>query len=284
MKKDAILDLIRKRVSWRSYSNIVVEPKKREQLINYAAGLETPFWGNDIRFDIIDVGNPGEGRVSGTYGMIKGAGTFLIGMVNDGYRNMEDFGYVFEKIILNATDIGLATCWIGLTIDRHFLSDKIKLMDTETIPAVSPLGYPAKRRSLVDTFTRTAIRASTRKPWDEIFFEESFGNPLQQSTAGDYELPLEMLRLAPSSTNKQPWRIVYDRGIFHFFLQRAMGYSKMTSAADLQRIDMGIAMSHFELTARARSLNGYWSEQDAPPMEELPKRCEYIVSWVVETF
>lgn len=107
-------------------------------------------------------------------------------------------------------------------------------------------------------------------------------DPLERSAAGDYEVPLEMVRLAPLSTNKQPWRISRDNGAFHFFRQRSPGYSKMTGAADLQRIDMGIAMCHFDLAAKERSLGGCWSETDYLPVEPPNKRAEYVVSWIVD--
>jgi hypothetical protein len=272
-------NLIRNRRSWRSYGEQALESEKRELLSNFFNNLDTPFWGNRPRFNLVDVGSPGKGRIPGTYGMIKGAGVFLVGAVKRGHRDMEDFGYLFEQIILYATELDLATCWIGVTFARGPLADKIKLTPQETIPCVTPLGYSAKRRSISDAVTRTTLGASKRKPWKDIFFNGSWDTPLDKQTAEDYEIPLEMLRLAPSATNKQPWRIVKDKGIYHFFLQRAAGYDKMTSgAADLQRVDMGIAMCHFELTAKEQNLSGDWIETDTWPVS-LPKKCEYIVTW-----
>ena len=273
-----ITDLIPRRQSWRSYGDKALDAETREQLRIFFTNLEKPFWGNTPRFDIVDVGPPGKGRMPGTYGVIKGAGSFLVGAMDRGHRDMEDFGYLFEQIILFATELEIATCWIGLTFARGPLADKVNLQSQETIPAVTPLGYSAKRRSIFDAVTRTTLGSAKRKPWENIFFDKSWDTPLDKSYAGDYERPLEMLRLAPSATNKQPWRIVKDNGMFHFFLQRAAGYEKMTSAADLQRVDMGIAMCHFELTARELSLSGAWMETDTWPVS-LPKKYEYIVSW-----
>ena len=277
--RSSIVDIIKKRKSWRSYCEKPLEPKKRAELIDFYNDLEAPFWKNSFRFNLVDVGPPGKGRMPGTYGVVKGAGTFLVGTVDRGYRDMEDYGYLFEKLILFATQMELATCWIGLTVHRNLLEEKIGLLPNETIPAVTPLGYPAAHRSIVDTVTRASLRATKRKPWKDLFFDETFGEPLERQHAGAYEVPLEMVRLGPSATNKQPWRIVKQNGLIHFFLQRSAGYAKMTSAADLQRIDMGIAMCHFELAAREHSLEGRWAETKVWT-EPLPKRCEYIVSWV----
>lgn len=276
--KSSIKELISRRRSWRSYGEQELEVEKRDLLANFYNSLETPFWGNRPRFHLVDVGSPGKGRIPGTYGMIKGAGSFLVGAMERGHRDMEDFGYLFEKIILFATELNLATCWIGVTFARGPLADKINLTPQETIPCVSPLGYSAKRRSISDTVTRTTLGATKRKPWKDIFFNTAWDTPLDKQSAGDYEIPLEMLRLAPSATNKQPWRIVKDKENYHFFLQRAAGYDKMTSAADLQCIDMGIAMCHFEMTAKEQNLSGGWIETDTWSVP-LPKKCEYIVSW-----
>jgi hypothetical protein len=49
--------------------------------------------------------------------------------------------------------------------------------------------------------------------------------------------------------------------------------------ADLQRMDMGIAMCHFELTAREQGLHGHW-ETLAPAIENSDELTEYTVSWV----
>ncbi len=275
----SVQDLIIRRRSCRNYGKASPDAEKRKALAGVWNGLAEPFWGNRPRFDIVDTGPPGQGRMTGTYGMIRGAGTFLVGAVKRGPGDMEDFGYLFETIILGATDLDLATCWIGLTIARGPLADELRLSPEETIPAVAALGYPARRRSVVETLTRSSLRASKRKPWKTMFFDGDWGLPLQKSTAGPYEIPLEMVRRAPSSTNKQPWRIVRDDGAFHFYLQRSPGYRKMTRAADLQRIDMGIAMCHFEVTAREMGLDGHWAAIESPPAEPLPKRAEYVVSW-----
>ena len=48
--------------------------------------------------------------------------------------------------------------------------------------------------------------------------------------------------------------------------------------ADLQRVDMGIAMCHFELAARERGLAGHWVVDD-PRIEQPDENTEYTASW-----
>lgn len=90
-----------------------------------------------------------------------------------------------------------------------------------------------------------------------------------------------MVRLGPSASNRQPWRVVRQErsDSFHFYLRRSKGYDKLIKAVDLQRLGLGIAMSHFELTARELSLSGRW-ERRPPSLSPLPERTEYVQSWI----
>jgi hypothetical protein len=117
-----------------------------------------------------------------------------------------------------------------------------------------------------------------------LFFQGRFGVPLTREAAAAYAVPLDMVQLAPSASNKQPWRIVQDGDAWHFFLQRTSGYgegrfARFMRMADMQRIDMGIAMSHFELTASELGLSGAWTRVE-PGLEKPDERTEYTVSWV----
>jgi hypothetical protein len=56
--------------------------------------------------------------------------------------------------------------------------------------------------------------------------------------------------MAPSASNNQPWRIAADGNLFRFHISRKAGYQKAFSGIDLQMIDIGIAMAHFDLVAR----------------------------------
>jgi hypothetical protein len=128
------------------------------------------------------------------------------------------------------------------------------------------------------------MNANRRLPMEQLFFANTFGNALTMESAGSYAQPLEMVRWAPSASNKQPWRIVQICNAWHFYLQRTKGYGKGTllfsilRLADLQRVDIGIAMCHFELTARALGLNGQWEIND--PQIPILENTEYIVSWI----
>jgi hypothetical protein len=91
-----------------------------------------------------------------------------------------------------------------------------------------------------------------------------------------------MVRIAPSASNKQPWRVVKDGQRWHFYMQRTPGYREdplkiFLGLCDLQRLDLGIALCHFEFAAKEAGLTGHWVE-DRPDIAPLAQT-EYIASW-----
>ncbi|AET69005.1 nitroreductase [Desulfosporosinus orientis DSM 765] len=273
-----VTELIKQRLSVRTYSEkpLVLELKKA--LHNSFQDSEAPF-GGLVRFSLIekDSDDLGPDKKLGTYGVIKGASAFLIATAEKSNKDLEDLGYAFEKVILYATSLGLGTCWLGGTFKKSEFAEAAALKDHEILPCISPIGYPSSRRSFVDSAMRLVAGSKNRKDWQELFFRKDFAQPLAKSEAGGFEIPLEMVRLAPSASNKQPWRIVWDGNKVHFYLQHTKGYAKFM-AFDLQRVDMGIAMCHFELTAQELGINGSW--QICDPGGQKPIDTDYVVSWV----
>lgn len=273
---------MKERCSRRSYTPQPVEAEKLQALRDFFVALEGPL-GGGARFVILDTTGWGEGKINalGTYGTIQGARLFIVGMIRRGEHAMEDFGYQFEKIILRATNLGLGTCWIGGIFNRSRFADKAGVREDEVLPAISPLGYATQKRSMADSIVRWSAGSRNRRAWRQLFFHGSFELALSSGAAGRYADPLEMLRLGPSASNRQPWRVVKDqaRDIFHFYLRRSIGYDKLIKAVELQRIDMGICMSHFELAATELGLGGGW-EKMPPSLSPLPERTEYVRSWI----
>ncbi|HPD57009.1 MAG TPA: nitroreductase family protein [Smithellaceae bacterium] len=276
---DKLSEAIKKRVSCRTYSDKPIEENIRRQLEAIVkAAHEGPF-GNRPKFKLLSMETvtPAQWKKMGTYGVIKGARIFLAGIIRPGHMAMTDYGYCKEKIILQATLLGLGTCWLGGTFQSDFFAQAAGLQPGALMPTVTPLGYPASQKSLTEKLMRRFAGSDQRKPWKDIFFADDFSRPLPENAAGRYRAALENLRLAPSASNKQPWRVLYnaEKKVFHFFLERSQQY-KMMGIAHLQDIDLGIAMSHFEITAREMGLKGSWSIKKDMPQEKMR---EYMVSW-----
>ena len=284
---DPIGDIITRRFSCRTYRPEPLEAEVRQRLTEAMAALQAGPFGAATRFRLIAATEEDRRSLKGlgTYGFIRGAAGFILGAVGRGERNLEDFGYRMEELILLATDLSLGTCWLGGTFAKSSFAAKMDLGADEVMPAVVSVGYIAERRSLMERVVRRSARAGWRRPWGLLFFAGHFGLPLSQQAAGEYAEPLEMVRRGPSASNKQPWRIVRQDNAWHFYLQRTPGYlqgwERHFVVADLQRVDMGIAMCHFELTARELGLSGRWTLDD-PGLETPNDLTEYTATWVAE--
>jgi nitroreductase len=282
LTSQSLLEIIHARRSHRSYERAPLPAGLLEQFRGrIGSPVKAPF-GHTVRLGLISVAEAESRELKlGTYGVIRGAQTFLLGAVEDGPGALEDFGFVFEKAILEATGLRLGTCWLGGTFNRGAFADALGLKAGEVMPAVSPVGVPTDRRSLIDRTFRWAAGSNDRKPWAELFFNGDFQTPLTEVRAEKFTPVLEAVRRAPSASNKQPWRILRTAqdGTFHLFLQRTPGYKRLP--VDLQRVDLGIALCHFELAARELALAGSW--RSAPPAAPPPARTEYVLSWTGAT-
>ncbi len=277
-----IIEAIKTRKSYRTYDNRDVEPEKLAKLRQFLeSNTKAPF-GSKVRFCLIDFNEMEINELKNltTYGVIKGARQFMVGTVEKQPRAMEDYGYCMERNILKATSMGLGTCLLGGTFKRGGFADKMNIHEGELLPVISPVGYPRDKRSVVERMFRMFASSDKRKPWHELFYLHDLDTFLDKENSASFDTPLECVRIAPSASNKQPWRIIKDQdhNAFHFYLKRTPGYNRIIKNVSLQNVDMGIAMCHFELSARELGLMGDWSVKDPQTKKD---GMEYIVSWIV---
>jgi len=273
----SVKDAVTKRYSVRTYDKRPIEKEVKEKIFAYAESLQNPL-GPKMKIQFIEKELAPNGEKLGTYGIIKGANVYLgVTIPNEEYAQ-EALGYDFEKLVLYATSLGLGTCWLGGTFNRSAFVSAMEIEEGDIFPILSPLGYPAQKKSLTEQIMRKSIKADGRFAWKELFFKNSFENVLSPEDAGDFEFPLEMLRLAPSAVNKQPWRVVVTKDAVHFFEKHSMNVEE--GSVDMQRIDVGIAICHFHLAALEQNMAGHFERK--LPEFEIPKNMTYIASWFIE--
>jgi nitroreductase len=281
-----VTEIIRRRFSCRNYDPRPIEEKDRRTLEEFIASLTAGPLGSALRFQLLAATDPDRDSLSGlgTYGFIRNETGFIAGAAARSNKYLEDYGYALERIILLATDLGLGTCWLGGTFNKSGFAKKISLRKGEDLPSVAAIGRIADLERARNGEVRRRVKADWRLPRESLFFREEFGVPLSISDAGAYAGPLEMVRVGPSASNKQPLRILHRGKAWHFYLQRTKGYrtgffQTLLRVADIQRVDMGIAMCHFELTAREAGVRGKWAV-DPPTVAPPDRETEYIVSWL----
>ena len=267
-----------KRSSVRSYESKKLSISDKEKLMNYINNLSNPF-NEKVNFHFIEKGLEPNGEKLGTYGIIKGATSFIGVSVSNSEFGLEAAGYEFEQLILYATHLGLGTVWLAATFSRNEFMSAMNIGKDELFPAISPIGYSSEKKTIKELLMRKMMKSNHRKPWENIFFKNNFSTPLTKEEAGAYRIPLEMLRLAPSATNAQPWRVIKEKNMYHFYESHKSGIS--TEEISIKRVDLGIAINHFHLTVLDNSLNGKFEKIESKKLEN-NNELSYIISWISE--
>jgi len=150
-----IIEAIRKRYSCRAYQEKPIEQEKLDQIFEAARLAPSAKNLQDWRFVIVtDKGK--KRQVAGSTNrpeVFEKAGAIIAACSNSDYVmrcgqavGPIDVAIALEHISLQATELGLATCWIG-----SFLPEKVRLIlgipDDIAIIELMALGYPADRQA-----------------------------------------------------------------------------------------------------------------------------------------
>jgi len=189
----------------------------------------------------------------GRYGRVNGAPMYVafIGDMSSP-RVQEAAGYTGEGVILEATALGLATCWVGGFFRAGSIRSQIEIGTGERVLAVTPVGYAPPGKTRQERIMSGLVRSRSRKPLSELV--------AGKSTALWMGKALEAARLAPSARNRQPWRFRVEEEAVIMAADRPFSNSSIS-----KRLDCGIAMLHFELGALAAGARGQW--EILPPPE-----------------
>jgi hypothetical protein len=183
------------------------------------------------------------------YGNIKFAPSFLafIGDMSD--RNVQEkMGYTSEGIILEATALGLGTCWVALTFRSKSALAMLKLDKGEKLIGVSPVGYATD----VLTFEERAFTGFGANHQRKPFSTMVSGMPEPEWPAWA-RAAVEAARLAPSAINRQPWNFHIEKNSLTVAV-KSPGMEFNVS----KRLDCGIAMLHVGLGALSCGRQGKW--------------------------
>ena len=269
-----ISDIIMQRKSVRTYDGQILKDEDRKRISEYIETIGNPY-GIPVTFCLLDAKEYGLSSP-----VLSGEQLYVAAKVEKTAHAEEAYGYSFEKLVLYAESLGIGTVWIGGTMNRSVFEKAVGLKENEMMPCVSPLGYPAKKRSVRENLMRKGVKADNRMRFEELFFDESLETSLTEQNAGDAANALEMVRWAPSAVNKQPWRIIAKENTYHFYEKKDKGYVN-DAAGDLQKIDVGIALCHFMLALEAEQTAAEFILSD--PGIEIRTDMEYIASVRIRT-
>lgn len=191
--------------------------------------------------------------IVGGYGKIEGAPACLLFIADRMASHAAELaGYAGEGAILEATRLGLATCWVGGFFKRDKAAQLVDLHPNEEIVAVSPVGYGPDDLAFSEKLMKRMASSHKRRELTELaagYDEETW--PAWARTAA------ALARLAPSAMNRQPWRFRLEEEGLVLTLD-----DPKDSYHIPKRLDCGIAMLHVEVGARAHGVAGTWELLD----------------------
>ena len=228
-QRTRFLEAVNRRRSVRSYR---AEPDVAQlSALNFAAArLCLP----GVRIEISDT-DPGLlYRSLPIVGGIAGTGKFAAIIADESVPHaFIHAGISGEAFILEATDLGVGTCWVASFRKKEIF---LPVEEHEKVLAVTPLGMSNE----VDS-------AHQRKKLADICKSDPTAWPLWAYHAA------ECVRQAPSAMNLQPWRLDYAG-------RTLMLYKGGLASNATLPLDMGIAMLHMSLGAGAAPHSLYWGE------------------------
>ncbi len=258
-----IIEAIKERRSVRSFNGEGLSASQKTELKKAIGESYSPFGGKlTIRLKEFDMK---EGYKPSTYGTIKGAGDFFLLGIGSDEASALTTGFQFEQVVLKAWQMGLGSCWIAATFKGSDFDRDETWHDGEELKIICPVGVAIKP-TIKEKLTRLTLGSKNRKPFDELFFAGDFNHPF--TTENKFAEALDMLRLAPSSTNSQPWRALVEGDTVHFYYKPKSKYSVL---------DCGIGIYHFYATEKFYGHDGNFVKCEYMPTP--PDDWKYLISF-----
>src|SRR4030043_796962 len=105
----------------------------------------------------------------GRYGRVKSAPVYIafVGeMSSPGVQ--EAAGYTGEGIILEATALGLATCWVGGFFRPEGVRSQIDIQEGEKVLSVTPVGYAPPEKTRQEKIMSGLVKSRSRRPLTKL--------------------------------------------------------------------------------------------------------------------
>lgn len=277
-----LFDLMRARRSCRSFQTRKIESSDYTEMaesVRRHSG-EARFGTSPVRIEYVS----SQLTVWPTVNAVE----FLVAIAPLDYDRLAiiDVGRTLQKIVMDATRMGLGTCWIGPGADhRSVISSLGSRFDPETdhIVCVCAIGY---KSAFIPMFVRVFnAQFHRRLPLSSLFFRDmSMTEPLDTASPpfAIFGRTYEICQWSPSSYNGQTTRCVaVTRGDvpvrFDFFA--------VTESRYYCPVALGIWCANWELGCEALGIRGHFAvltagERGAAGNETQAPR--YDVSWILD--
>ena len=218
-----------------------------------------------------------------------GAREFLVALAPHEYDRVSiiDVGRALQKVVLDATRMGVATCCIGPGTDQtdiqNLLGDRF-VPERDHVVCICALGYRSRFTPLA---SRVVTRVQTgRRPLDELFFADSRLDeplPVDRDPFSLFGPCYEGARWSPSAFNGQTTRCAAVADESGKAVERFDFYTT-TASRYYAPVALGIWCGSWEAGCRSLGIPGHFQiltpeERGAQPTPDPPR---YHVSWIAD--
>lgn len=176
-------DVVKNRSSVRNFSDKPVEQEKIRYVLECAR--QAPSWRNKQCWRFIVITNKetihAVAKTTIINRWLKSAPVLIIAcadpLESGTHNQMEyflvDVSIAMEHIVLAATDVGLGTCWIG-DFNEQKIKNLLQIPKRIRVVTLTPLGYSAGTRGIVQRIIQIFTKGSKRKSLEEIIHYEKW--------------------------------------------------------------------------------------------------------------
>jgi nitroreductase len=288
-RKDGLgaFDLMRTRRSCRSFQTRDLTPEDHAELMESVRVQSEPsslLGDHPIRFEYV--------AAPLTVWPVVGAHEFFVAIAPREYNRLAviDVGRSLQRVVTQATRMGLATCWIGPGADHESILRHLGTRfdpEEDHIICVCAVGYASRFMPLMLRLI-PAIQ-HRRLPLISLFFADPhFRQPLETESHpfNRFGRCYEVCQWSPSSFNGQPTRCaaVVERTEGEES-QLRFDFCASTESRFYAPVALGIWCANWEAGCEALSIPGHFSvlkpeERGVQGAPELPR---YDISWVLDS-
>lgn len=219
---------------------------------------------------------------------VVGAHEFLVAIAPKEYNRLSviDVGRSLQKVVMDATRMGLATCWIGPGADQKSIVTHLAGefdADIDHVICVCAVGYESLFKPLMIRLQNFFLHK--RLPLSQLFFADVYcQQPLDthEPPFSEYGRCYEVCQWSPSSYNGQTTRcaaVIESNGTLTRF-----DFFAATKSRYYAPVALGIWCANWEIGCDALKKHGHFTvlspeERAHDVVSDLP---HYDVSWIVD--
>lgn len=238
--KEPWIKACKNRVSRRTYIEKQIRKEDIESILKLINSINND---NELNIQFVEDGKDVVSGFKASYGMISGVDSFIALVANKDIENYKQkLGYYGEILVLEATNNGLSTCWLGGTYKKKECDKYINIEENEELVCIIAVGYTQEEFSIKEKVIKALNKKE--KTLDDMLYSQEKEIPSWVISGINFVLN------APSTVNAKPVIYEYkDNKVRAAIKKPNHGY---------EEVDLGISMLHFQLGAFSKGYSGDW--------------------------